>query len=335
MSFLMTCDIEVEGFKPFKCHGASWVRKMNNYADSAKVYLPGRALLIKNGDINNSEILPTGMALGTGKKIQIKAGYNGNNKLRFKGFIKRINWTIPVEIECEGYSYQLQTKRVNKTYQNVQLKQILKELVKGTDIKLSPNIPDILVEYVQFNMCSGVQVLEWFRDKMLQTVYFNFDELYVGLRYLDGFKPNFYTAQAPEVQYRLNWNVIKDNDLVFDVDREMAIVNIQLDQPLKTGGYKRVLPPKPGNVKKLKLYGLPIQGKYAQQIRNDKQKENNNKGYTGRITAFLEPMADLNIVAVISDPKYEQRTGRYVIEGIEGTFSHAGGRQKLDIGINL
>jgi len=46
-------------------------------------------------------------------------------------------------------------------------------------------------------------------------------------------------------------------------------------------------------------------------------------------------VVSLNGVSRITDPQYNERTGSYVIEGIDGSFGPSGGRQILDIGITV
>ncbi len=337
MSFIMTINITIDKFAPLKCNAAHWKRTMDEYCDYAKITLPTLCRLTKTGDQYDGKIVKTGLNFSEGMKVQIDCGYDGKNETRFKGFIKRINFTVPLEIECEGYSYQLNHKRVNKHYKNVKMKAILAELVQGTDIKLSKNIPDVLVEDAWFDNCTGLQVLEWFKHKMLQTVYFNMDELYVGLRYLSGYQKTAYQQEPLKVKHRLNWNVIKDNELLFEENKEGTKTIIHIQGAKKTGGYANVGNVKPSetNVKKMRIYGINISNEFVKKVQEDKQLINNYKGYTGKITAFLEPIVDLNMVSVISDSNYPSRNGIYVIEGIEGSFSRSGGRQKIHVGINV
>jgi len=329
MSFRMTHNVTVQGYKPFKCHSMHWKRHIDNYGDEAKFVIPATCRLVGSPEDYDQEAVPTGLQFNEGDKVLFEAGYDCNNVRRFQGFIKRINFKVPLEVECEGYSYQLRKNRVvNNTYQHVKLVTILADVVKGTDIKLSSLIPDITVDYVKFQDCNGLDCLDWFKEKMLLTAYFVFDELYVGLRYLNGY--------SLTVKHQLNWNVIKDDELLFEANKEGAEVNIHLKVPQKTGGH-RVLKSgmKNGTVKEMKIAGLDPDNAALEAIRADKQKKQNIQGYSGRITGFLEPLADLNMVSQIIDKKYNERNGKYVIEGIEGSFDKSGGRQKIQIGISV
>jgi hypothetical protein len=309
---------------------------MDNYADYAKFTVPGICQIKNSYKDYNPKILPTGMAFTEGKKVNIEVGYDGKNKKVFEGFIKRINYKIPVEVECEGYSYQLLGIMPTKTFTNTTLKKVLEELVVGTGIVLSEQIPHVPITQVRFENCTGVQWLEWFREKMLQTVYFNFNELYVGLRYA--------TRSITEVKHVLNWNVIKDEELLFNTNKEGAIVNVHLTALKKSGGKDKVEGNSTSvsgkvagktNVKEIKVAGVNPNSDYAKALRDDMQKRQNLKGYSGSIKTFLEPLVQCNMTTEIVDNKYKDRTGKYVIEGVEGSFDRSGGRQKVQIGFKV
>src|SRR5205085_9261865 len=179
--FLMTCDIKIGNFKPFKPNSIKWIRKIDNYSDSATIKVPAICRVKKSGDVY--ENIQTGLQIKEGMKVEITAGYDDNNKTRFKGFVRRVNFSIPLEIECEGYSYQLRMiKDFSKSYKVTTVLNILKDLVKGTDIKLSNKIPDVPLHKIVFKNVTGTDVLDYLKKQCLLTCYFNYDELYVGLQ---------------------------------------------------------------------------------------------------------------------------------------------------------
>lgn len=334
MAFRMTSDIIVDKFKPFKGTSFEWTRSIQNICDSAKFTLPALCRLKGNNYNSGTEIdfqnsrdnVATGLVFKEGQKVSFYAGYDYKNKLRFQGFISRINFTSPLVVECEGYSYQLRNKIINKKYVNTTLKTILNELVEGTDIKVSEDVPDVQITYLRFPQYTGLQVLEDIKTKCLQTVYFKFNVLYVGLKYLGN--------RSGEVKHRLNWNVIRDNELLYN-QRKSAITNIVLEQRSETGHIKRVKVLKPGNEKVLKLFGIDVNSEYAKKIREDLEKQHEQRSYDGKITGFLEPICDLNMTSVIIDDKYKEREGKFVIVSIEGSFGPQGGRQKIGIGAKV
>jgi hypothetical protein len=324
--FRITADINIDGFKPFKCTAATWKRSINEMCDTAKVYLPTYCRLKKAGD-QYTEI-PTAQAFTEGTAITIEAGYDYSNETRFKGFIKRINFTSPLEIECEGYSYLLGKITVNKTYTNSTVKQILQDLSTGTTIKVSADIPDIPVVKAVFINQTGLDVLQWFRQKMKLYCYFNFDTLYCGGQAFQ---------DKGTINHKLGWNTIKDSQLMFNTEKEFDQVNIVINARDVTGEMKKIkrITTYP-NDKIVRVEGYNPNDPYLQTIRDELQKQLDYKGYSGSITTFLEPYAEPGMASSITDDQYPDRNGVYFIESVEGELSASrGGRQKIGIGFKL
>jgi hypothetical protein len=322
--FKMTSDITLGQYVRVKCNAITWDCSIDNFSDTAVIKLPAIMGLKKNGD--EYERVQTGLQFTEGMKVEVKAGYNGVNLTRFKGFIRRINYAVPLALDCEGYSYQLRKiLDFTKAYKNTTVRLILEDLTKGTDIKLSESIPDVPIDKATFKNVTGIQVLEWFKEKCLLTVYFNFDTLYVGALALD---------PKSSQTFRLGWNVIKDSDLKFNDDKEFVDVNITIESRAKSGVKQKAYA---GNLNsQTKILRTAIRDKATQeQIAIEKRKQLVNRGYEGTITAFLMPYVVPGDTAIIDDTKYPQRVGRYFITGVQGSFDRSGGRQKIKIGNKL
>jgi hypothetical protein len=323
--FLMTADIKLGPFKPVKPSSLKWSRSIDNYSDTAIIRLPAIARLKRNGD--EYQNVQSGLQFTEGMKAEVYCGYDGRNDLRFKGFIRRVNFTVPLEIECEGYSYQLRKKEgYTISYGSTTVKQVLSDLIKGTDIKLSDNMPDIPLKNIYFKNVKGTDVLEYLKDKCLLTIYFNFEILYCGLRMAE---------IKGTVRHRLNWNVLKDSELKFETNRELATVNIQIEKRLADGTkVKAKHGVKDGSVKILKIRHID-NAALLKQIAEEERKKLLFRGYEGSITAFLIPYVEPGMASRIDDPTYPERTGTYFIERVDGEFGISGGRQKIGIGALL
>ena len=321
--FVMTANIFIADFKAIKPNALKWERSIFNHTDTATIKMPAISKLKKEGDTYTN--VQTGLQFEEGMPVEVYGGYNGLNYLRFKGFVSRVNYTIPLEVECEGYAYQLRKKiGFTKSYYNTKVKTILEDLIVGTQIKLSDAIPEIPLEKCGFNNQTGLQVLEWFKKECLLTVYFNFDTLYVGALELE---------PKTEVKLRLGYNVIKDNELKFNNKKEFADVRIVLEKKGKKGTKQSVKSSGDGQTKKLKSY-LNDPAVLA-DIAEQKRKTFVNKGYEGSITAFLMPIVQPGDSLMIDDLKYPERTGKYFCTGLTGTMNESGGRQKISIGNSL
>lgn len=321
----MTADIKIGSFKAFKPNAATWERSIDNYSDRATVKVPAIARLKRNGD--TYENVDTGLLFKEGMMAEVLCGYDHNNVTRFKGFVRRVNFSVPLEIECEGYSYQLRKKEgYTKSYKSTTVKALLQDLVAGTDIKLSDAIPDIPLQNIYFKNVKGTDVLDYLKDKCLLTVYFNYDVLYCGLKM---------TEVKQTIKHRLNWNVISDSELKFDSDRELATVNIQVEKRTKDGTKKKAkYGVKDGSVKVLKVRHLTDEA-LMKKIAEEERQKLLHKGYEGTITAFLFPVAEPGMADDIDDVRYTERKATYFIEKVSGRFDTGGGRQMIGIGALL
>lgn len=326
--FQMTSTVTIEGIKNIiKPNAITWKRSVTDYSDTASIKLPAVAMLKTKGDVYKR--IETGLQFKEGLKITIACGYNGKNQLRFKGFIRQIKPNVPLEIECEGYSYQLRKiQSFNKSYKaGTKMRTVLEDLTKDTQIKLSKAIPDVTIESpVNFSGKSGIQVIDWFKEQMLMTAYFNFEELYVGLKYTD---------LKRTIKLRLGWNVVDDNDLKFNPKKELTEVNISVSAKQKDGTTQYADPNSKGNGNKQVKMNVRVDNNTLKKIQDDQKQKLLNRGYEGSLTAFLVPFAEPAMAIQIEDPKYPARSGKYFIEAVEGEFGSGGGRQKIKIEASL
>lgn len=325
MSFVMTCNIILGSFKPVKVHAFTIERSVNAYSDTCKIKMPAIAMMKrKGGDLYDK--VETGLQLQEGMAVTVEAGYDGNNVKRFAGFIRRRNFTVPLELECEGYSYLLRKiEGYTKTYNTVTVKQLLQDLVKGTAIKLSESIPVVPLKNIYFRNVKGTDVLDYLKEKCLLNVWFEFDVLHCGLQQVQ-------TLGTKKL--RLGWNVIKDDELKFEQNKELATVNIQLENRKADGTKETAAAGKDGAVKKMEVRHIFDKAVLA-QIAEDQRKKLVNRGYQGKVTAFLIPYIQPGMAVDIDDPKYTERKGKYFVEAVTTEFGPGGGRQKIKIGASL
>ncbi|SEP46813.1 hypothetical protein [Niastella yeongjuensis] len=324
----MTSTVNVEGIKNIiKPNAITWKRSVTDYSDTATIKLPAVAMLKTTGD--KYERVETGLQFKEGLQITIACGYDGKNELRFKGFIRQIKPNTPLEIECEGYSYQLRKiQTFNKSYKaGTRMKTVLNDLIAGTQIKLSKAIPDVTIESpLNFSGKTGIQVIDWFKEQLLMTTYFIFDELYVGFKY---------THLGKTIKLQLGWNVVDDNDLKFNPKRESTEATVSLSAKQKDGKTQYADPKSKGNGGKQIKMNVRVDSGTMKKLQDDQKQQQLNRGYEGSLTAFLVPFAEPAMAVQIEDPKYPARSGKYFVEGVEGEFGSGGGRQKIKIEASL
>ena len=320
----MTSDITIGALKKVKSAKGTWKTDVNSFVDTATIELPRIKYLVtvKNQTADRSE--PNERKeyiIKENDKVDLLLGYNGRNTRRFKGFVKRVIQGIPVKVECEGYAYLLYDVIFNKSYASVTVKQLLTDLCNGTEIKLSSEIPNIPLTNVRFKNATGLQVLEWLHNECKLAVYFNFDELYVG---------TLFGKTQQTVKLRIGWNTIKDDDFKQrEVDKNVKIV---IREKSAKGEVKRTKSDlaKYSNEKDIKVKaGIPSE--LLKQIANRLQTKSNYNGYQGDIELFLEPTFNKGFVASIDGFKYPEKSGKYFVEALKGSFGKSGGRQTITL----
>lgn len=274
-----------------------------------------------------------------GDKVIVNLGYNGKLKNEFVGFVARINVTTPVEVECEGYSYQLRKKTpAPKTFKKAELKEVLKYIITGTDIVLDADIPGCVLEKIVINGHNGVEVLELIKKALGDLVFMHFHNnvLYAGLTFLN---------PQQTVKYQLGWNVIKDNNLKQRqaTNDKITIVykgkkkdGTNVEAVIKSKGQSKVITTSAsagtdGETKTFVTHSVTDEAT-LKQLAEAKLKKLSYDGYEGKITAFLQPFCQHGWKATLTDKSFPERSGDYLITSVEVTYGMSGARRTVELG---
>lgn len=328
MTVTLTSDITIGQYR-FKGVNDLIIKKsVHNYTDTATLKLPATAVLKRNG-VKPTQSMQTAKQFKVGDKVSINLGYDGNFKKEFVGFVKRVNFTVPVEIECEGYSWVLRNKKnIAKSWKSTTLKEVLQEMVKGTDIVLHPKIPHMPLKNIVLNNANGVQVVDYIKGllKGVLTACFIDNVLFVGLSYMD--------LVEKTVKYKLGWNTIKDDDLKYH-QAEDVTVKIELQFRKDSGKQVTTTAGTAGGIVKRDTLTAVTDEKSLQDIAKAKLLQESFNGYEGKITTFLVPYVQHGYRAELKDPKFSEREGNYFVESVETSFGVGGARRKVEIGLKL
>jgi hypothetical protein len=342
--FVLNSDITIGTYKRVKPHEVKITKSMFEYVDKAILKLPITARIKQAGEIV-TETIETAKAFNEGDKVIIQLGYNGSLKTEFEGYISRVNFTSPLEVECEGYSYQLRKKTYLHTFKSVELLQVLKYLVSGTDIKLDEKlIPSFKIEKLVLQNHSGTEALEMIKKISDNTIrlFFTGNLLYAGLQYL---KPK------ADVKYKMGWNVIKDGNLKLRQAKNQDVIVHYIGEKkdgtkvkVKVGNHVRTASANvavasgaagtTGETKVIKTHAV-IDESSLKQMANAKLTSLSYDGYEGKITAFGIPYCEPGYRAVLNDEKYPERSGNYIVESMEVLYGMRGFRRTVGIGAKL
>ena len=296
-------------------------KSVNTIVDTASIKLPSIGRIVTGDDNLPYSSIETATLFREGDRVKIDLGYNNNLKTEFEGFVRRVNLAAPVHIELEGYAWQLRKKTIKASWRNVTLRQVLEKVVEGTDIVLSDEIPVTNLLRLAIPNQTGLQVLEYLKEKLLLTVYFDGKVLYAGLE--EG-------VMKGEVKYRLGWNVIRDDNLKYRIADDNQ-VRVRIVKKLQKGEQILYESGDPnGEIVKREVPNWEEPDK-LKQIAAKVLREKKFTGFEGTITAFLEPYCAPSYTAEIIDKKYGKRDGKYFVASTEVQFGMRGARRKVEI----
>lgn len=296
--------------------------------DTAVIKIPTSAILVQSGKRLTGSV-ETAHTFTVGDPVKIELAYNSNFKTEFVGFVSRVNLTTPCEIECEGYSWILRKKKtIVKSWKTTSLLEVLKEVIKDTDIKLHPKIPDIPLKNLVINKANGTQVIEYIKELLKGTITACFfgDVLYMGLTYED--------VTEKTVKYRLGYNTISSTQLKYrEAKDEEVNIEFQIREP--NGKLKTISSGKSGGVTRRETLSAVTESKYMEEIAKAKLRQESYDGYEGALDAFLVPYVEPGYRAEIRDNRYKEIEGNYFVVAVQIDYGLNGGRRKPEIGIKL
>lgn len=291
---------------------------------TATIKVPVTAVLKQQGE--EATKIETAQQIKVGDPVTIRLGYDGKLKDEFRGFVKRLNYTVPLEIECEDWYWKLRYINIKKSYPKTTVKELLNDILKGTGASVHPATIDLGLKNTVINNKTGAWMLEKLKSDYGLTVFFTLDgKLLAG---------KAYEVKGSQVKYKLRENVIKDDDLKFykaddyklkveakSYDRNGS----KLEASVGTDG---------GEAKTLWFYNVADKSQ-LQKLAEQELKRYSFDGYRGKIETFLIPYSEPGMVAVLTDPLYADRSGNYYVESTEVRFGMAGARRTVELGVKI
>lgn len=325
----MNKGVEESSYTFKSVHEIEITKSVDELGDTAVIKLPTRFKIKQNGKETGGQMFVE-KALQVGDKVKITLGYEGkSSKVEFVGYIKKISPKTPLEIHCEDAMWLLRRKNISESWkEKVDLKTVLQEIVKGTDIKVSDSVADFKLDKWMISE-NGAQALERLKKDFGFTAFIT-DEgtLYCGLQQL--------TNINQSASYDLNYNLV-ENNLEYKT-KEGQEFNVKFTY----------IDPKTN---------IPIVGQAGDEggeqrtyrtstVSNKEELDKLAKaeleklqffGYTGDITSFLIPYATRGMKAILLDKEYVDsyghffREGSYFINKVVTTFGMNGARRKVSI----
>lgn len=312
--YRLCSNIEVGGKKFDGVNDVKIERSIYDLAAKATIKVPVTAVLKSQDETKQVE---TAKEIKVGDKVIIKLGYNDSFKTEFVGYVRGVNLRAPLEIECEDEYYMTRNKNVT-----LQGKTTLKDIISKCGLAAG-YIEELTLSNFEADKRAVSWVLKQLKTKYGLCIYFD----YQGKVYAHAPAK----VESKEVKYKLRYNVISDDDLTYQLAEDVKIsikakcVYANGTEVEATAGVEG------GEQKTLHFYDVEDEKELATLAKLEVERLSYD-GYRGKITTFLQPYAEPNMVAVIVDEIYNKRDGRYLIESVDTTFSTSGARRQIEIG---
>ena len=293
--------------------------------DTAVIKIPTTARLKREGVYSEVE---TAKYFKVGDEVVIKLGYNNNLREEFRGYVRKIKPNTPVEIECEDAVFLLRKKNLKKAFKNTTLKKILQFAVAGTGITLSDKIPEVNFDVFYFRDTSAAYALQKLKEEFGLLLYFISPKvLHAGLAY---------DNDRTEVKYKFGENVISNNlewQEEDDVNIRIKAVHIRKNNT-KVEKYYPPKDNKEGELKTIFVYNLSNEKDLEARAKQEAFKYRYT-GYKGGLDTFLVPNIKVGNVAVLNDPHYVERNGKYIVDKVVINYGRDGARRKVELGLKV
>jgi hypothetical protein len=325
----------IVGTAVLKMPGLGRIVAVKNIVNSA-LNLIGLGIQQPATNLPNSSV-QTAKLFAEGDKVSIDLGYNNDLRNEFRGFVRRVNLTTPITIEMEGYAWQLRGQNILASWKKTTVKEVLTRIIQGTDIVLSPDIPNIDLTSYYIKNASGLAALEDMQKRMLLTVYFADEVLYVGLQ--EGRTTTTGKGQVgtlAEVKYNIGYNCVTNQpDLKQRLGKDNR-VRVRLKTKGKNGKHVLYEAGDTNGAITDRIIPFSNDHTYLQATAAAYLKKLKYDGFEGAVNGFLQPYCLPGWKATLTDKKFDgARAGTYFVPGTEVTFGIRGARRKTEITYRL
>jgi len=327
MHFTPEVHIFINGVHFYRVNQVTIEKSTEILEDTAIIKIPATARLNYSGHTYKG---PSAKVFKVGDFVEITLAYKGVfEKTEFRGFVKKIHPTQPLELECEDWTWELRRKNIQKSWKKTTLKEVLQEIVSGTGIELSADVPPITFEPFYIDNSDAAFALQKLKDEYGLAIYFQEDgKLYAGLAY---------AQNTGVVKYHLNGakvNVIDANSLKWrskdDVKMKVKAISINKDNTRTEVEFGD----KAGSIKTIHLYNVKSKAELEELAKKELDRIKFD-GYEGSIKSFLIPEAIPGMTAEVTDIDFPERSGSYYVESVKTTFGTGGARRTVKLGIQL
>lgn len=316
--YILSSDIKV-GDKNFT--GVNEVeinRSIRTPGATAIIKVPVTAVLKQDNEIATA--IETAKAIKVGDKVIIKLGYGDMMSEEFKGYVRRLNYKTPLEIECEDAFYLARQKSVTLSG-SMTLKECLQKCGLNILHVINLNLRNFVVDNKPVSWVLGKLKTDYGLN-----VFFDMDENIIAGRAFD--------IVSNPVKYVLRYNVIRDDELKYHLASDMKLKVKAICFKKDGTKVEGEIGSDEGTVKTLHFYDVEDMNE-LKTLAGQELKRYSRDGYEGTIETFLFPYAEPCMIAELKDETYPDRDGNYYIEAVKTTFGTSGARRQVTLGLKM
>lgn len=327
----LVSDITIGNFQFDYVTTLSIQESWDTFTDTGSITLPNR-FRTKDG---RTIIVGDDSIFKRGDAVEIKVGYFPALTSRFKGFISKVTPDSPLVLQLEDRMWLLKQKNlVSKSFRKATIKDVVDYAADGETIVYDD--PDAVIggfEIDNKNFVNAVTVFDLLKKNFGFNIYYRDNVLQVkGLNSIIALSNPVHNIQFQNNVIDSSLEYIREDDLQIVIKAESIRAN---NSRILLFGFKQdgevvvTSTPREGEIRSLIKYDLTRSELEAEVRRNIDRFI--YEGYSGSFTTFLEPEVEHSDRIDLTDLKFPERDGRYLISAVETTFGIDGGRQNIGL----
>lgn len=298
-SFDYVCEVEVTS-------------SYETLTDTAKIVVPNKLHWKSERLVSGEKPL-----LKRGDKVKIELGYNEQYQTVFEGYITQIKPDKPVTIICEDEMWLLKQKIVTKSYNQVSLDTLLKDISPMPYEAAKVNLGKFRI-----SKATIAQVLDELGKKYSLRSFVQNGVLKVGFPYI----PDV-LQQTKDKVFEFKNNIIS-HDLIYQRAEDMKIRVEGVSILPNNQKIKANAGDPEGDVRTIHKYAMTQAD--LQKFCEAEVKRLKFEGYRGKFVTFGEPYVKVTDQIILKDNEFPDREGRYLVKSMTYKFGMNGYRQEVE-----
>jgi hypothetical protein len=311
----LSCDIQIGPYVLDAVHEVTIESGWDELTDTCTIKLP------RNYKWAGRE-LATGADPVFKRKMPVRVhiGYDGQTLGVFRGYVRDIKATIPIEIVCEDEMYLLKQSSFNASYRSVTLRELVRDMLENANLNMAYEVvANQSIGQLRVNKLSPAKVFEELREKRFVKAWCREGVLYVGWVTI----PKLQRKRAFEfsrniIEHNLEWRKEEDVEI-----RLKGIIMYPDDK-------KKELFEGPETGEERTFHAYNVTEAEMRKLMKVEIERLRFTGYRGSFTTFGVPDVRHGDIITITDPVYD-RTATSMAKKVTLSFGVNGYRQEIEL----